>query len=163
MSKRIARLKSDLTCMMSQRVEKKCVAKLGSRNGYRCFSGIICVLCRQFLAPRPVLGVGFHVFSPKTTPRSIVALDTFFSKARNPARGMNSSTSTFIGIVKQVGHCRYTLGINNKLDLMPLQAKFNTNSGKRSFSIHLRSFFKQFIISFDNLHLQFKNANWDNV
>lgn len=97
------------------------------------------------------MGVGFHVFSPKTTPSSIVALDTFFSKARNPARGMNSSTSTFIGIVKQVGHCRYTVGINNKPDLMPLQTKFNTNSGKRSFSTRLRFFFKQFIISFDNL------------
>lgn len=135
MSKRIARLKSDLTCAMSQREKKKkkmcSKVGVGPRNGYRCFSGIICVLCRQFLAPRPVLGVGFHVFSPKTTPRSIVTLDTFFSKARNPARGMNSTTSTFIGIVKQVGHCRYTLGINNKLDLMPLQTKFNTNSGKK--------------------------------
>lgn len=152
MSKRIARLKSDLTCAMSQREWKKKKKKcskvgVGPRNGYRCFSGIICVLCRQFLAPRPVLGVGFHVFSPKTTPRSIVALDTFFSKARNPARGMNSTTSTFIGIVKQVGHCRYTLGINNKLDLMPLQTKFNTNSGKKIILDTSRFFFFSFFLS----------------
>ena len=144
----IARLKSDLTIDVTrdEKTKKMCspLGVGGPRNGYRCFSGIICVLCRQFLAPRPCFGCRFSRFFTQNHPWPIVRttrfffFPSFFQKRVIRHEGWTQALLLLSLLWSRLATGRYTPRLDNKPDLTPLRAKFNTNLGEISRSVHGR-------------------------